>query len=672
MVLEPPLYQWQSFNGSTWDDIAGANASTYSTLLSTAGDYTYRLQVTQDAGCVTVSNEVTVTVVTDPAVSVSADDQSICEGGTVQFTASVSGGAGTSSYQWQFNNSGTWEDISGATALNYSTALLNAGTFEYRVVVTQNSGCSTTSDPLAVNVVADPIATVSADDTGICEGGTVTLSSVISGGTGTTSYQWQYNNPGTGWTNIGGATGATYDVTLLNAGDFEYRLQITQDEGCDATSNSVTINVVADPVVTIAVDDTEICNGGSAAFTSTVTGGNGANNYQWQIFSGTWQNIPGATAATFNTPALAVGTYQYRLQVSQDAGCLGISNDITVTVVADPVVSVSADDLSICDGGVATLSTTVTGGTGTTTYQWQYNDPIDGWEDIPGATSDSYVTPALGVGPHQYRVNVDQDNGCSVTSTVLTVNVVADPTVSVSSDFTDICDGGLANLTAVVSGGAGTTNYQWEYNDPIDGWEIIPGETNAIFTTSVLAIGTYEYRVSITQDQGCENQSAPIVINVVPDPVVAISAADEVICAGGSVEINSTITGGAGSPSYQWQYNDPVDGWEDISGETGTSYTTPTLAEGSYSYRLIASQNTGCNDTSSIVTITAVGDPTVSVVADDEEICEGGTAVLTATVTGGTGNTFYQWQTNSGGPWADISGAVNSVYSVALVERGLI
>ena len=51
-----------------------------------------------------------------------------------------------------------------------------------------------------------------------------------------------------------------------------------------------------------------------------------------------------------------------------------------------------------------------------------------------------------------------------------------EPGKTVSTDGQTICDGGAVTLTANVSGGQGTSLFQWLYDDPIDGWQPIVGE----------------------------------------------------------------------------------------------------------------------------------------------------------------------------------------------------
>ena len=71
------------------------------------------------------------------------------------------------------------------------------------------------------------------------------LTTTITGGLGTNSYQWQ-QYIGTTWTNIAGATGASYTGTNLSA-TTNYRANLTQSiSGCAAsTISAITVKTFA-------------------------------------------------------------------------------------------------------------------------------------------------------------------------------------------------------------------------------------------------------------------------------------------------------------------------------------------------------------------------------------------------------------------------------------------
>jgi hypothetical protein len=110
----------------------------------------------------------------------------------------------------------------------------------------------------------------------------------------------------------------------------------------------------------------------------TVTGGSGAITYQWQQSadgSTGWANSTGigATTTTYTPSSAIPGTTYYRVLVNAaNNGCdQVVSNNAVVIIIADLVISTQPSDVNECVGGTNTISATVTGGSGTITYQWQ-------------------------------------------------------------------------------------------------------------------------------------------------------------------------------------------------------------------------------------------------------------------------------------------------------------
>lgn len=169
------------------------------------------------------------------------------------------------------------------------------------------------------------------------------------------------------------------------------------------------------PTVTVAVDNTILCVGGSAVLTATASSGNGTYTYQWQSSNNlfTWTAISGATNATYTAPTGTASLMWYRVVVT--SGGLSVTSSIkSIVVVNDPVVSITTTTPIICTGGAVVLHSSSSGGTGTCTLQWQSSPNGTTWTDISGATNATYTTPSLSSGaPLRYRVQIScTGNGC--------------------------------------------------------------------------------------------------------------------------------------------------------------------------------------------------------------------------------------------------------------------
>ncbi|MFN8357914.1 MAG: choice-of-anchor tandem repeat GloVer-containing protein [Spirosomataceae bacterium] len=143
----------------SWTKSGGGYSSTLQNpvisnpTVSSSGVY----QVVVSAGTCTASSSTSVVVNESPSVTLTpSNNQSICSGGSVTYSATASGGV---SYQWY---NGTTA-IGGATA---STYVANQ-TGSYKVEVTNGGGCKTQSgtSTLTVNAAPTPVATQSVTGT---------------------------------------------------------------------------------------------------------------------------------------------------------------------------------------------------------------------------------------------------------------------------------------------------------------------------------------------------------------------------------------------------------------------------------------------------------------------------------------------------------------------------
>jgi len=177
--IESPTQLQVTASGGTapysyeWDG-PGSFSSTSSTI-SVSDIGTYNVTVTDAYGC---SEEDSGTVTASSYnLTINGGDTNICTDETISLSASITGGVGSYSYQWQSSTFGNeWSDISGATSANYTSGALVAS-LNYRVVLTSStSSCDEIiSDPTFVTVDVMSIINRVTEDQSICDGESVTL-----------------------------------------------------------------------------------------------------------------------------------------------------------------------------------------------------------------------------------------------------------------------------------------------------------------------------------------------------------------------------------------------------------------------------------------------------------------------------------------------------------------
>jgi large repetitive protein len=228
-----------------------ATGGTTATLPNITNSGTYSVTVSNGA-CTATSSKV-VTVLAAPMASIAASNPLLCQGSSVNLTAS--GGAFY-----------TWSNGSSLATLNVTTA----GT--YAVTVSNGSCTSTASKTLVVS--PSPTASIAASGaTTFCQGGNVTLTA--SGGT---TYLWS-NSATTAGTLV--STAGTYTVSVTN-------------NGCTGTTTKAITTI---PAPSVRLNSTA-ANGTGGTATAIATGGQPPYIYDWSN-----------NATNYTLIGLSAGTY---------------------------------------------------------------------------------------------------------------------------------------------------------------------------------------------------------------------------------------------------------------------------------------------------------------------------------------------------------------------------
>lgn len=424
-------YQWQlsTNGGGTFNNIAGATASSYSLTGVTAGmnNNQYRVIVNGCPPSVT-STAAVLTVTVPPVINNQPVNVTICEGSNTSFSITATG-AGTL-YQWQLSTNGgaNFNDIPGATSatLNLTAVTATMNNNQYRCLAS-NAGCTTPVISTAAVLTVNAATAISAQPSGatVCAGTSSTLCVTAAGVN--LVYQWQSSVSCAGpWTNITGATAACYVANP--AVTMNYRCLVNGLCGSNVTSNCVTITVINPITISSQPANAELCSGGNTSFSITASS-NQTINYQWQVSTGggPFTNIVGATTATYtlNNVGTALSGNQYRCQLT-NAACVTAVNSsaATLTVRQLPTVVLSAAPLtSLLPGQISTLTAATsasTGGTMSTT--WFLNN-----NQVPNVGNTRQVNvEQIGT----YRVRVQETFTSGAVCSALSSDIVIDAKVS--------------------------------------------------------------------------------------------------------------------------------------------------------------------------------------------------------------------------------------------------
>ncbi len=352
-------YQWQSNTtgcGDVFTDIPSASATLPSGIYdapSLSVTTYYRRKVTSTLNgkdCVDYSNCITV-YVNDVTAGTVGSDQTICGNNPDAFTViTPATGSGVLSYQWQSSTTDCTNGfsniaINGTSATYDAPPGLSVTTYYRRITTSTLNGvpCSATGNCITVTANSVTAGAISGNRT-VCSGGNPAAFTETTAATGTgLTYQWQYSlTSGAGpWTDISGATSATYDEPgPITQNTFYQRVVKASVNGTDCFAYSGFVVVFVNNVTAsnVAGDQTLCSNIDPTAFSVlTPASGNGALTYQWQSniigCSSLWTNIASATSATYNAPPISQTTYFHTVITStlNTVQCTAVSNCIVVT-----------------------------------------------------------------------------------------------------------------------------------------------------------------------------------------------------------------------------------------------------------------------------------------------------------------------------------------------------
>jgi gliding motility-associated-like protein len=450
-------YTW-GFSGGTV--VSGSGQGPYQVSWSGTGNKTITLDVTS-GGCTFPQVTQQITINANPIAN-AGTDATVCSGNPVQL-----GAASIAGYTYQWLPAG---NLSSSTIANPVCTVTNSGAnplvLQYVLGVMQNNCVD--ADTVEVTINPSSPTTISASgNTSFCNGGSVVLSadSVFN------SYMWSN-------------TQTSNSVTVTQSGT--YSMTGTDANGCDYTSNTITVNAFPNPAVSLVSSNDESCaglNDGSI----TVTSNSGTSPFIY-----TWNTTPQQSSATAGS--LSAGSYD--VTVTDGNTCTATAS-YSVSSAAPLLLSVSNVTNTSCSGlSDGSIELSVSGGTPTYTYSWD---------------NGSNTNPLSGIGAGTYQVTVSDANNCSADTSI---DITGPPPISLLTlDFDSVKFGTEIQLTTDVQPATGSYTYQWSPANYLSCTNCAAPYFSAIRST--------EYELIVTDAFGC-SVTATVTVNVLSDKPVFI------------------------------------------------------------------------------------------------------------------------------------------------------
>ena len=473
-------------------------------------------------------------------------------------------------YEWFSNttasNIGGTSVASGVALSSYTPSIIATGTLYYYCVVTNNFGCTATSNVSGAVIVSPPIInnTISGGGQFVCAGemlGQLSGSPLLSGGNGTYTYEWMSSTDGTNFTDAAGTNNQpNYTPAPLTTSTWFRR--IVTSGGCTSNSSSdALINIIPAPTSYNVTGDATICSGSSTDI--SVSGSdlnvkytlvNSADTTQiLSSFAGNGQPFVLSTGNLSSSINLSVRAYSY------DTGCGSLmSGTASITVLSTITNNISTTSLTTCSGNTPAIITgsIPTGGNGSYLYAWKMStDGGASWPSASGVNDGQNYSPPVLTAETWYQRFITS-GPCSSPSNIIKLTINSTPSaVTVTGPTTgEFC--GSTTLTAA-NGGDGIIYFQ---GTSTGGTRIDLGGSPQVVSSA----GTYYFR-ALNTSTGCWGQEGYIALTLSTPP----SAIGTTICQGGSGNLisASTCPSVTGNPSLY-----PSTG-SDLSGVGTTAWT---------------------------------------------------------------------------------------------------
>jgi hypothetical protein len=325
------VLQQSSNGGSTWTTVptTGTNTSTTVTGL-TNGNYLYELKacstVGGDQACTSFvqAGPMVVTLPPSPAPTASVQTQNSTNG---TYIVSWTGNNEATSYIVQEQvNGGAWTAMQPTTGTAYDATGQTDATYSYEVKACNVAGCSGWSNIVTTSVLLPPASPPTLSGGGSSNTGSYSLSwnSVATA----TSYAFQENVNGAGWTTVQNTSATSWSTSGRGDGTYQYLVYACNSSGCSSTYSNVVTETVSlipgTPTMSLSLGGTNAKPVVSASWTAMAT----ATSYtmQYEVGSTITTGYTGPNTSQnegfINAPS---ETVNFRVEACNSVGCSAYS-----------------------------------------------------------------------------------------------------------------------------------------------------------------------------------------------------------------------------------------------------------------------------------------------------------------------------------------------------------
>ncbi len=611
-----PTYAWYVNN-----NLQPGNTGNTFTLSSPANNTTVYVIMTSNAACLTqaTGTSPTTTLTVNPLPSATfTGGATVCQGQNANLTINLTGTGPFNNLQvWNTTSATPVQTLNGVAGPTATFTTGTAGTYFISEVNDANCPNTANSPQVTVTVNALPTATLSAS-TAICANGTHNFNITF---TGAADFDYFVQTPANALPQ-GPFNSLTANAVLAGNPVFpgNYLItSVTDNNGCVSNAASNTSVLTVNPLPTAVFDaNAAICAGQTHPFDITFTG---TAPYTYSVQTPTGLSNPPAFAGPGNTVVFnATAAGNYTVQTVTDANNCSMaapSPAVTLTVNPLPTATFSANATE-CEGTCHDFTITLTG-----TGPWTFNITTPSGPDAANphtSLTNTYTYSACEAG--NYSVSSITDNGTNCTNNTVSpsalLTLIPLPTATWANGNVTFCENDGVDVSIDLTGTG-------PFDITVNG--VIWSETTTTHTEFITAANTYCIE-QVTDATGCVaiiNECIDVTETLLP---TVDAGADLAVCVNSDIVIGTPAIAGK---TYSW--NDP-----------NSILDNSTLAEPTANYNvagtytLIVTAINGICSLQDDMQLTVNALPNITIVADDNIICDGTVAQLTA-----SGAQTYLW-----------------------------
>ena len=592
--------------------VLNASTGAISGTPTASGTANFTVTVTDSETPTAKTATANLSIVVNPAVSVTTTTLPAGVIGTAYAGATLAAAGGITPYTWSI----TTGSLPTGLSLNASTGAISGtptgtftGTVNFTVTVTDNESPTkqTASANLSIAITAPPLKVTT---TALAGGsiGVVYTNQTLQATGGITPYTWAVT---TGSLPSGLSLNASTGVisgtpTGTFVGTDSFTVTVTDSEtptGAKATANlSITISVAA---LTVTTTSSSLPVGvvSSVYPGATLQATGGIAPYAWAVTTGSLPaglTLNAATGAISGTPT-ASGTTNFTVTVTDSETPTAKTATANLSIVVNPALTVTTNSLAAGVIGTSYSQTLAAAG-GITPYTWAITTG-----SLPAGLSLNSSTGAISgtpggtfTGTTNFTVTVtDNESPTKKTASANLSITISAPTLKVTT--TSLPTGVINNTySATLQASGGVPSYSWQ----VTAGSLPPGlsltstgcgsNVNCAITGTPTTTGTYNFTVTVTDSETPTAQTASANLSISVNNSAPLSITTTGLPAGvvNSSYQNALLQANGGVQPYTWSISaGSLPSGLTLNASTGAITGTPT-ATGTTSFTVKVTDST--------------------------------------------------------------------------------